>query len=79
MKRAVKSYSFMAINCFLATLGGIAALLCILLVTEDFEDSTAITMQNAVYIILALCAIYGAYRWNDRRKEEAASRRQPAE
>lgn len=71
MKRAVKSYSFMAINCFLATLGSIAALLCVLLVTEDFEDSTTRVMQNAVYIIIGLCAVYGLYRWYDHRKEES--------
>lgn len=79
MKRAVKSYSFMAINCFLATLGGIAALLCILLITEDFEDSTTATMQNAVYIIIALCAMYGIYRWNDSRKEQEAAQSSEAE
>lgn len=72
MKRAVKSYSFMAINCFLATLGGIAALLCILLVTEDFEDNVISTMQNAVLVIIGICCVYGLYRWYDRRKSESS-------
>lgn len=66
MKKAVKSYSFMAINCFLATLGGIAILLCILLMTEEFEDSVARIMEGTIYIIFGLCALYCGYRWLDK-------------
>ena len=68
MKRAVKTYSFMAINCFLATLGAIALLLAVLLATEEFEDNVSSTMLHTIYIILGLCVVYGGYRWYDRYK-----------
>ncbi len=71
MKRAVKNYSFMAINCFLATLGGIALLLGVLLVTEEFEDNVSATMLHTIYVIVALCVIYGGYRWYDKYKSSA--------
>ncbi len=68
---AVKSYSFMAINCFLVTLGAIGLLLVYLLCTETFDRVVAGIMTNTCIIIAVLIAIYAVYRVIDARKSKS--------
>lgn len=71
IRRAVKSYSFMAINCFLVTLGAIGLLLVYLLCTETFDRVVAGIMTNTCIIIAVLIAIYAVYRVIDTRKSKS--------
>lgn len=61
-RRAVRSYSFMAINCFLITLGAIAILLGYLMLTEDFEPGVYKIMISTCLIIFILIGVYVGYR-----------------
>ncbi len=67
--RVVKSYSFMAINCFMVTLGVIGLLLVYLMFTETYEPAVSGIMTNACVIIAMLIAGYVVYRVVDARKE----------
>ncbi len=67
-RRAVKSYSFLAINCFLITLGAIGVLLAYLLLTETYDQGVRNIMTNTCIIIALLIAIYAVYRVADARK-----------
>lgn len=67
-RRAVKSYSFLAINCFLITLGAIGVLLAYLLLTETYDQGVRTIMTNTCIIIALLIAIYAVYRVADARK-----------
>ena len=68
-RRAVKSYSFMAINCFLVTIGAIALLLVYLMCTEAYDPVVCNIMTATCLIIAALIGIYVAYRVVDSRKK----------
>lgn len=69
VRRAVKSYSFMAVNCFLVTLGAIGLLLVYLMCTESYEAAVERIMLNTCIIIAVLIALYVIYRVVDARKE----------
>lgn len=69
-RRAVKSYSFMAINCFLVTLGAIALLLLYLMATETYDPAVVSIMTGTCLVIAALIGIYTAYRIADSRKHK---------
>lgn len=68
--RAVKSYSFMAINCFLVTLGAIGLLLGYLLATETYTPAVQNIMIWTCLLITLLIAIYIIYRLVDRKKNQ---------
>ena len=69
-RRAVKSYSFMAINCFLVTLGAIALLLLYLMATETYYPAVVSIMTGTCLVIAVLIGIYTAYRIADSRKHK---------
>ncbi|MDE5922032.1 MAG: hypothetical protein K2G79_00900, partial [Muribaculum sp.] len=62
--------SFMAINCFLVTLGAIALLLLYLMCTETYDPAVSGIMRGTCLIIAALIGIYLAYRIADSRKQK---------
>lgn len=71
-RKAVKSYSFMAINCFLVTLGAIGCLLLYLLGTETYDKAVTSIMWQTCMVIAVIIAIYLIYRIMDARRTSRA-------
>ena len=71
-RKAVKSYSFMAINCFLVTLGAIGCLLLYLLGTETYDKAVTSIMWQTCLVIAVIIAIYLIYRIMDARRTSRA-------
>lgn len=71
VKRAVKSFSHMAVTCFMATVAAIAVMLAGLLVTEDFTESVRRIVVWSVVLIVAAVAAYVIYRIIDYRRDRA--------
>ena len=67
-RKAVKSYSLMAVNCFIVTLLCIGALLAYLLCTEQYEMAVRNIMLCTCGIIGVLALAYLTYRVIDARK-----------
>jgi len=73
-RRAVKSYSFLAVNCFLITLGAIGILLVYLMCTETYDPAVYGIMSGTCWIIAALIAIYIIYRVIDARRSDKSEK-----
>ena len=70
-KQAVKSYSFMAISCFCATLASIGLLLVWLLMTDENAANVRYIMTVSCWIIAAITCIYITYRLIDSCKSKS--------
>ena len=70
MKRATKSYSHMAITCFVVTLLSIAALLLLQLFCEEHTQSVERIMVGGIIVMVGIAISYGVYRYIDAKRDE---------
>jgi Na+/proline symporter len=69
MKKATKAYSFMAVSCFLITLGVIALLLLGLIIAGDAKTmAVSGIVWKFIVAIVAMIAAYVVYRYIDSKK-----------
>lgn len=71
VKRAVKSFSHMAVTCFMATIAAIAVLLVGLLCTEEFDADVRNIVVWTVVLMVVVIAAYLLYRTIDYRRDKA--------
>lgn len=70
MKRATKSYSHMAITCFVVTLLCIAALLLLQLFREEHAPAVERIMIGGIVIMSGIALVYAVHRYFDSKRDE---------
>lgn len=68
MKRATKSYSHMAVTCFVVTLLAIAALLVQQLITESYDAAVERIMIGGIAVMVGIAILYAIYRYIDAKR-----------
>lgn len=67
MRRATKSYSHMAVTCFVMTLAAIALLLVLQLVMEDYGETKELIMTWSIVAMSGIVVAYIVYRFIDSK------------